>query len=111
MKEDPIKKLIQESKLETSVDFTDRTMDLLERRIQRGIKIKLYLLLSFVTVFFSIIAFTLIQSGFKVDVFGLIILLPKVATMVVISLIGYFVFSHLSLLIQFHQQAILKSNV
>ena len=89
MKEDPIKNLIQQSQLETSDGFSEKTMVLIEQRLQQRMKLRLYLFMSFVVLFFSFLVYLLIAAGFTIDVFGLIVSLPKTITMIVISFGAY----------------------
>ena len=98
---DPIKDLIKESRLETSTWFTQKTMDELDRRIQQKMKRRLYLLIIAVVLLFVVAAYALASAGFKINAFGLLIPLPKLLTMVFISLVSYICILHLFLLLNF----------
>lgn len=99
MKEDSIKRLMKKSRLETSQGFTDAVTEELDRRVQQKMKRHLYLLISVIVLFFVAVIFALISLEFRLDVFGLIVSLPKIMTMVVVSLTGYFIILHLFTLI------------
>ncbi|MEL7122851.1 MAG: hypothetical protein AAFO07_25615, partial [Bacteroidota bacterium] len=95
MKEDPIKRLVKESGLTTSPDFADSTMERLAQRMQRKYQVKLYLLIALVAFISILGVVVLINSGFRVDVFGKTIGLPKVITMIGMSLVCYLSIMHL----------------
>ena len=98
MKEDPIKSLVKKSGLKTSPDFTDLTMERLAHQMQRKYQIKLYILITLV-VFISIMGVVvLITSGFRVDIFGKTIDLPRVVTMIGMSMLCYLSVMHLNIL-------------
>lgn len=95
MKNDPIAKLVKESKLETSDAFTELMMGKLEQQLERRMRLRLYLLITGVAVFFAITTFVLITSGFTVPAFGLKIQLPKMFTMLAITMGGFLAVLHL----------------
>ena len=99
MKNDPIRRLIKESGLETSEEFVDLTMEKLDQRIQQRMKVKLYLLISATVLLFMGMVVFLAYSGYTVNVFGLNLILPKIGTMVGISLVGFFVISYLQMML------------
>ncbi|MEL6194430.1 MAG: hypothetical protein AAFR66_20390 [Bacteroidota bacterium] len=95
MKKDPIAKLVKESKLETSDAFTELMMDKLEQQLEKKMRLKLYLLITGVAVFFAITTFILITSSFTIPAFGLKIQLPKMFTMLTITMGGFLAVLHL----------------
>lgn len=100
MKEDTIKRLLQESKLNTSEGFTDQTMEEIQRRIQHKIRLQLYWLISAIAFLFCLLVFLLISSNFEINTFGIVISLPKILSMLVISMIGYFSILHIANLLR-----------
>ncbi len=99
MKNDPLEKLIKESGLQTSVEFTEVTMARLDRLVERRLKYKLYLLIAFILLFFVGMAVLLIYSGFQIAAFGVTLNLPKIVTVIGISLIPSLIIMHLYSLI------------
>ncbi len=95
MKEDPIKHLIKASGVETSTDFTQKTIEKMEQRIQGKIKLRIYLLIVVVTLLFMVVGWALVRTGFTVALFGVLVGLPKVITIVLISLLAFLTHSHL----------------
>lgn len=95
MKKDPIAKLVKESKLETSGAFTELMMDKLEQQLERRMRLRLYLLITGIAVFFAITTFVLITSGFMIPAFGLKIQLPKMFTMLTVTMGGFLAVLHL----------------
>lgn len=100
MKKDPIAQLVKESGLKTSPGFTDLTMEKLDRRIQLRIKIKLGLLMTAVVLLGIFVAYRLISAQFSIVVFGLLVELPKIVTMVGISMTCYLMVLHLNMLVR-----------
>lgn len=98
MKKDIIEDLLKESRLETSDDFLIETMSKLDEVLSKRMKVRLYLLMSFVSLVLVAFVVFLIYTGFEIKMFGEIIALPKVASMVVISILSYLVLGHLSIL-------------
>ncbi len=95
MKKDPIAKLVKGSKLETSDAFTELMMDKLDQQLERRMRVRLYLLICGIAVFFAITTFVLITSGFTIPAFGLKIQLPKMITMLTITVGGFLAVLHL----------------
>lgn len=100
MKNDPFKKLISESGLQTSAEFTDFTMAKVDSLVNQRLKHKLYLLIAFIILFFVGMAVLLIYSGFQVTAFGVILNLPKILTVIGISLAPSLFILHLYSLIR-----------
>ncbi|MCR9253219.1 MAG: hypothetical protein NXI20_22590 [bacterium] len=98
MKKDIIEDLLKESRLETSDDFSIETMRKLDEVLSRRMKVRLYLLMSFVSLVLVAFVVFLIYTGFEIKMFGEIIALPKVASMVIVSILSYLVLGHLSIL-------------
>lgn len=99
MKDDPIFRLVKESKLETSSAFTEATMEKIERRLESRMKMKIYLLMISVSVLIVLTVFLLISSGFKYIAFGFAVNLPKIVTILIVNLIGYFSIRQLVILL------------
>ncbi len=95
MKNDTIQDLIRESRLKTSDGFTDELMEALDRQIQQKMNTRLYALIAGAGLLFCIVVYALIISGFRIEAFGLSINLPKVLTMLGITIVGYITISHL----------------
>ena len=95
MKNDPIAKLVKESKLETSDAFTELMMDKLDQQLEKRMRIRLYLLITGVAIFFASTTFILITSSFTIPAFGLQIQLPKMLTMLSITMGGFLAVMHL----------------
>ena len=95
---DPIKDLIQDSGLEPSEGFSEATMDRLEHRLLARMQWKLHTLIAAVVGFIALVMWNLLSSGFQVKAFGNVIGVPRVLTMVVLSLGTCFVVGHLLLL-------------
>ncbi len=98
MKKDNIEDLLKESRLETSDDFSIETMRKLDEVLSRRMKVRLYLLMSFVSLILVAFVGFLIYTGFEISMFGEIIALPKVASMVVFSILGFLILNHLVIL-------------
>ncbi|MCB0853515.1 MAG: hypothetical protein KDD63_14915 [Bacteroidetes bacterium] len=95
MKNDPIRRFVKESGLETSEEFVDLTMNRLDKQLQHRMKMKLYLLMAASVLLFTGVVGFLMYSGYSVQAFGLHFILPKIGSMIVISLIGFFVVFYL----------------
>lgn len=100
MKEDSIKRLMKASKLETSKEFTNLVAEKLDQHLQRRMKFRLYGLIFGVFILFSAMTFSLIASGFSLYAFGIILPLPRIATMVFISMTAYMLVLHLMTLLR-----------
>lgn len=100
MKEDPIERLIKESRLETSRGFTDRMMERIEARLQRKLRTRLYLMVVSVVVLCLAGAWALIVSGYRIPVFGLLVSLPKTFTIIGLGMTSCLTLLHLFLLHQ-----------
>ena len=100
MNPDPIKHLIKTSGLSTPAHFSDLVLEELDRRMQKRARIKGYILMASVVMLTGILAFFLNNSGFKIRAFDVILVLPKVITMVSLSCLCCFVILHLSVLLQ-----------
>ncbi|OEK04604.1 hypothetical protein [Roseivirga misakiensis] len=96
MSEDPIKRLIKESRLETSSSFTDDLFQKFEAKQSKKIAKRLYLLTGLSILFFMVITLMLM----KPELFGLSLELPKNGLLMVISLLGFLTVLHLINLIK-----------
>ncbi|MEM8900609.1 MAG: hypothetical protein AAGC85_21010 [Bacteroidota bacterium] len=95
MKKDPITKLVKESKLETSDAFTELMMEKLDQQLEKKMRLKLYLLITGIAAFFAITTFVLITSGFTIPAFGLKIQLPKIFSMLIVTMGSFLAVLHL----------------
>lgn len=100
MKEDPIKELMEKAVLNTSQDFTATTMEKLDKRIRSRMKVRLYLLITCISLFFLAVVVILIYTGFSIKAFGWILNLPKLVTMITFSMMCYFTIMHLLVLLR-----------
>jgi len=96
MKDESIKRLLQASQLQPSEDFTSQLMHELDRQIARKMRVKLYLLMAGISVFFVGIALALIASGFSFRAFGVGGALPKVGTMMGLSVLAFLLLNYVS---------------
>jgi len=97
---DQIEKLLKESKVETSHDFTDQLMNKLDRKLERKMRLGLYLLMAFVLTFFGAIVFMWIQSGYQISAFGLSVAIPKTGPILTLSLLAFLVVMHVRNLVR-----------
>ena len=100
MNQDPIKHLIKRSGLSAPAHFSDLVLEGLDRRIQKRARIKGYILMASVVVFTAVLAAFLNHLEFKVRAFDVIVVLPKVITILGLNALCCFVILHLSVLLQ-----------
>ncbi|MCI4671885.1 MAG: hypothetical protein MRZ79_27330 [Bacteroidia bacterium] len=98
---DKIEDLIKESGKKTTVDFVSRTMLGVEESIQRKLRLRLQLLISFISVLLAAAAWVLIRGGFQVELFGVVLSLPRILTMVIMTAGAFFSILHVLLLVKF----------
>ena len=90
MNKDSIKELLHEAQLKTRDDFTQRTVDRLELRLQKRMRLRLYFLMAGTVLFFAVLIIVLIAKGFIITLFGLLVHVPKLPVFVGFSMIGAF---------------------
>lgn len=100
MKEDPIEKLLKESIVKTSDEFTDELMGKLVIKQMLKVRSRLYILIASVIACLGGGTYLMIRFGGQLKAFGLSFELPKIAPLVVIGFIGLVVLMHLSNLIR-----------
>ena len=100
MKNDPIERLIKESQPKMSEGFTHSVMNRIERRLEKRMKFKVYLLVSAVIVYLIFTFYVLYSSGFTATAFGFEFVLPKVLTVLTLMSVGYFVMGHLIMILK-----------
>ena len=100
MKDESIRRLLQSSQLEPSEDFRSQLMEAFDRKVAQKMRLKLYLLMAGITVFFLGIALALVISGFSFQAFGWAGSLPKIGTIIGISILGFLLLSYSSFLLR-----------
>lgn len=100
VKQDPLAKLMKQSLLETSSTFTDDTIKKLQKEQSIRLRIRLYLLILFVSVMLVISIGMILYTGFQIHVFGWSIQLPKLTTMLSMSVTGYLLIMYLFTLLK-----------
>jgi len=95
MKEESIKKLLQDAEWETSDDFTLNLMEVLALRLQRRVRVRLHLLAGGCLLFMVGLVCAFVFGGFEIPAFGTTIILPKAGVMVSVSVVGTLLMLHL----------------